>query len=83
MAAATEPDRKPCAGRVFDGFGVSGWPCSRAGRVERDGRWYCKMHDPVAKRERSEARTAKLRAERDAYEAAIAVAEARARELGT
>lgn len=30
--------------------------CSRAGRVERDGKWYCKQHDPVeVERKRKES----------------------------
>jgi len=46
------------------------WPryrqCSRAGSIERDGKWYCKAHDPVAIREKSEAKAAAWHAERDA-----------------
>jgi len=36
----------------------SAWPrynqCSRKGVIEREGRWYCKQHDPVAVEKRRE-----------------------------
>lgn len=52
-----------------------GWPrsCGRAGVIERDGRWYCRQHDPVAKQQRSEARRA---AWRPKYEHKEAIREA-------
>ena len=31
-------------------------PCGRTATVERNGKWYCKMHDPVRIREREDAR---------------------------
>jgi hypothetical protein len=39
--------------------------CSRRGVVEREGKWYCKQHDPVAVAERRAANRAKYRAVRD------------------
>ena len=30
--------------------------CSRKGSVERDGKWYCKTHDPEAVKKRDEMR---------------------------
>lgn len=46
---------------------ASGWrtvyePCTRKGKVEREGKWYCGQHDPVARKERND----KARAEHDA-----------------
>ena len=41
-----------CCKKVFDGsFSVRGSQCSRNGVVERDGKHYCRQHDPVAKEE--------------------------------
>lgn len=44
----------------------SRWPrffqCSRSGKVQRDGKWYCAIHDPEKKK-------AKQKAWNDAYEA--------------
>lgn len=33
-------------------------PCTRSGSVERNGRWYCKTHDPKAVHHRAQAREA-------------------------
>ena len=33
--------------------------CSRDGVVERDGIWFCKLHDPVAIKQKDEAKEAK------------------------
>lgn len=37
--------RRECQARVF-GERVHSWQCSRKGTVEREGKWYCKQHDP-------------------------------------
>ena len=34
-------------------------PCSRNGYVERDGKWYCKQHDPEAVNAKDQARRRK------------------------
>lgn len=43
-------------------YGRGRWPqphgCIRNGSVERDGKWYCAQHDPVAKKERDAERRA-------------------------
>lgn len=43
------------------------WPrphlCTRSGIVERDGKWYCKIHDPISVVEKEAARRAKWEAE--------------------
>jgi hypothetical protein len=44
--------------------------CSRRGQVEREGKWYCKQHDPVAVAERRAASLTKYEAERDERNAA-------------
>lgn len=37
--------------------------CTRAGKVEREGKWYCRQHDPVAVAERRAKAQAKWEAE--------------------
>ena len=41
-----------CSAEVM---GEGGWhrrPCARNGVIQRDGKWYCKQHDPVAVKKR-------------------------------
>lgn len=45
-----------CSEKVHDAFGVGFHPCSRVGRVERDGKWYCSQHDPCYVKKRREQR---------------------------
>jgi hypothetical protein len=64
-----------------NGFGYRPLQCSREGSVERDGKWYCKQHDPEAvaerKRQLSEvlrqkwSEEARLRREANAKQAEI------------
>ena len=69
-----------CSETGYDRFSWRGMQCARAGKVERDGKWYCKQHDPVAVAERKAERDRKWRAECDAKDAARAEAK-RQREL--
>lgn len=46
-----------CCENVFDGWHHH--PCSRKGVIERDGKWYCKQHDPEAVKARRAASDAK------------------------
>lgn len=55
--------RRNCAGSVHDGWRFNN--CSRAGSVERDGKWWCKQHDPDAVKARKDARHAKWQAHWD------------------
>lgn len=57
-------DAPRCSRQTYSG----GWPraCIRAGKVERDGKWYCKQHDPDAVKAKKEARYKKIQAEYDA-----------------
>ncbi len=44
----------------------SGWhriQCSKNGKIEREGKYYCGIHDPVAIEAKSKARNAKWNAE--------------------
>lgn len=45
-----------CSERIHSG-GYYQSTCSRNGKVERDGKWYCGQHDPVAVEERRAARS--------------------------
>jgi hypothetical protein len=81
-ADAPATDAPPrCEGRVFDKTG--NFQCSRRGYATgQDGKSYCKMHDPKSIADRRQARDRKWKAEMEARDAAIAEAEAKARELG-
>lgn len=45
---------KCCAEVNRDGWHIG--QCARSGVVFRDGKWYCKQHDPVAVKEKSDKR---------------------------
>ena len=47
---------KKCCEEVFDSLTWRNHPCNNKGKVERDGKWYCGTHDPVAKKERAAKR---------------------------
>lgn len=51
-----------CCARVFGDYRL--YPCSRKGSVERDGKWYCKQHDPEAIRVKDAIRSTKYDRER-------------------
>ncbi len=59
------------------------WVCSRRGVVQRDGKWYCKQHDPEAVKARRKASNAaweaKLKAEDEADKRADRIASAERR----
>jgi len=45
-----------CSATIYrDGGGWGGRACSRRASIDRNGKWFCKTHDPVAKKERSQA----------------------------
>lgn len=62
-----------CAHMVHRNF--HNYPCSRRGAVERDGRMWCKQHDP-------EAVAARNRAQSDRYDREIAARRADTRKAG-
>ena len=54
---STQNITQQCCGRVFkgtDGFRSRYNQCTRAGKVMRDGKWYCSQHDPEAVKARRE-----------------------------
>jgi hypothetical protein len=63
----------PCSARVSDGGRWASFHgCTRAGKVERDGRWWCAQHDPERVKAKRQAREDAYTAERD-KRAAIAL----------
>jgi hypothetical protein len=50
-----------CCGTTFDGW--RNHPCSAKGKIERDGKKYCKRHDPVNVLEKMKKRQEKYDAE--------------------
>lgn len=48
MSKTQEPKASCCARIHYGDWGRSR-PCARSGSIERDGKYYCKQHDPVAK----------------------------------
>lgn len=58
-----EKQKTGCSTDVWDGWGHS--KCSRKGVIEREGKLYCRQHDPVAKAKKEEERDAAWRAQWD------------------
>jgi len=48
-------NREQCCKKIYTGsWSQTSRSCSRAGTVERDGKFYCKQHDPVRIKEKQE-----------------------------
>ena len=48
-----------CCGTVFPAGSYRTYPCRHNAKVERDGKWYCGTHDPVAIKEKQDKKNAK------------------------
>ncbi len=48
------------------GNGYFGSPCIKSAKYERDGKWYCGTHDPVAIKAKRDARNSEWKREFDA-----------------
>lgn len=59
-----------CEARTSVRYGSDFVRCHSNGKVERDGIWYCKRHDPVAKEQYIKDRNAKWQAKWDARDVA-------------
>lgn len=70
-----------CSAIVY-GPRVHSWQCCRAGVVTRDGKLYCKQHDPERVEAARLARSQRWREKQTADEARLASAEALCRQLG-
>lgn len=62
-------DKPGCSKRVFHGTDFRGSPCLRNGVIKRDGKWFCRQHDPEEVAKRRAAWDAKHNAERNAAQA--------------
>ena len=64
-----------CSERIYGGYTVTGYPCSKPATVERNGKHWCTIHDPERvkqkAKERNERWAAKHNAEKAAREAAV------------
>jgi len=76
-------EKHRCCAEVWPKGGYHPGRCERMASVERDGRHYCKQHDPVAVKARDDERNAKweakwclARAKTTYANAAVALAEA-------
>ena len=52
-----------CVERGRSGLRGQLWACANKGKVERDGKWYCGVHDPEKRKARVAANTAKWEAD--------------------
>lgn len=76
--------RPRCEGECYESFGNAGhfYRCSNLAKVQRDGKWYCGIHDPEAIRRKQERRDAKIREREEARDLALSEAQARCHRLG-
>lgn len=56
-------EKHQCSGKVWHDLHY--YPCSINATVERDGKWYCGIHDPVKVKEREEKTDAEYRYRRE------------------
>ncbi|MFA4974910.1 MAG: hypothetical protein WC683_20090 [bacterium] len=54
-------DKPKCSERIFRDY--THYPCQHPAVVERDGKWYCKIHDPEYVKAKREEWAAKLQAQ--------------------
>jgi uncharacterized Zn finger protein (UPF0148 family) len=56
-------EKHQCSKQIYSGITLNGRRCEINAKVERDGKWYCGIHDPVAVKAKRDAQEAKWRAE--------------------
>lgn len=60
-------EKQRCCVMVYSGgYSISRYQCSKNASVERNGKHYCGIHDPVRKKEREEKKSAERRAKWEA-----------------
>lgn len=61
------PDQHTCSSTVYQGTGYHRVKklCGKRAKVERNGNWFCGTHDPVARKEKQDSRTAAWNAKFD------------------
>ncbi len=59
-------EKHKCCKRVYSGTRIDfgGHHCTKNATIERDGSWYCGIHDPVKVKERQEKADAEYRRKR-------------------
>jgi len=67
-----------CSARTWPEGSFHSYPCRKRASIERDGKWYCGIHDPVAKAEKQAARDAKWQTKWEARKARQAAEEQQA-----
>lgn len=67
-----------CCTDVHNYFGVGFHPCGRRASVERNGKWYCGQHDPIAVQARMDKRHAEYDIKNKAEQKLYAKQKARA-----
>lgn len=70
-------EKQKCCGQRW--FHFSWVSCGKTGKTERDGKFYCGRHDPVRRKEKEDARSAKFETERAERKRLAATAERRKR----
>lgn len=80
-ARPTPPTKRECSATVH-GERVTDWQCLKSGVIERDGKWYCRQHDPVAKSAKREAKDREWADKRSTERAVCAEGERIAKALG-
>ncbi len=74
-------EQHKCCGTKYVGRWNPSARCKNNAKVERDGMHYCKVHDPVAKKEKYDAIVARIHSKLDADEKARAAAATKQQEL--
>lgn len=74
-------DQQYCSATVY-GPRVQSWGCQRRGVVQRNGKWFCRQHDPEAVKVRLDKRQAAWKSEERKQDVIEAEAESLAKQLG-
>lgn len=74
-------DKHGCSDNVWNGF--HGYACSRTGKLNEDGKWWCKQHAPSTKAAKRAQSEAKWKARNSADEAISKRCQLIAKKLGT
>ena len=72
-------EKHTCCGEAWDGYRF--YNCGRTAKYEREGKWYCGIHDPVKVEEKRAAREARWSAEYDANRKKVEEVEKRNKRL--
>src|ERR1039458_7654417 len=56
---------RKCSVKVYPAERYGSFKCQKGATVERDGKWYCGIHDPEKRKEREEKREIKYKQERE------------------